>query len=308
MNAKWLDYYARVKKRVHIDRSFFRSAIVVIKLYMHFKWGSGKQTFSVDANRPSLAFFPYPAGPWYNIWLVLQNTKLHLVKDIDKADYIFIFDDATHSHAAEALPENTQATLINHRITDISKSHVSNIFETVFGYNLEVDPTKFIGKAVEKSDENGTHDGRLITCPIPLDAVNPDCCYQKFIDSSFTEKTSEDLRILCVFNHVAAVFHKHKAFEKQFGTDYLSTTVYEAGDQFSTEELTQIAKFCDVIGLDFGAIDVMRDKHDGRIYIVDVNKTCMPVLSLTYPEQYRSLAMIADMFEQYLPPPNGQIE
>jgi hypothetical protein len=38
----------------------------------------------------------------------------------------------------------------------------------------------------------------------------------------------------------------------------------------------------------------MRDKHDGRIYIVDVNKTCMPVLSLTLAQQIKSQQKIAD--------------
>ena len=39
------------------------------------------------------------------------------------------------------------------------------------------------------------------------------------------------------------------------------------------------------MNLDFGAIDVMRDKNDERIYIVDVNKTCMPVLCLSLRQQ-----------------------
>ena len=48
------------------------------------------------------------------------------------------------------------------------------------------------------------------------------------------------------------------------------------------------------MNLDFGSIDVMRDKHDGRIYIVDVNKTCMPVLCLSLKTQIKSQKKIAE--------------
>ena len=38
----------------------------------------------------------------------------------------------------------------------------------------------------------------------------------------------------------------------------------------------------------------MRDKNNGRIYIVDVNKTCMPVLSLSLNKQIECQQKIAD--------------
>ena len=112
-----------------------------------------------------------------------------------------------------------------------------------FGYNLEVDPTTFEGKVVEKSDENGMHDGRVITCPIDEGDVRADCCYQKFIDSSFSNDTCEDLRVASVFGTIAAVFHKHKTFENRFNTTYQSTTVREAEDVFSAIEEDNITRF-----------------------------------------------------------------
>jgi len=305
MASKWLTYFSAVKSRTHFDAHFIKDARVVAGLYTHFKWGKGRQTFAADAKRPTLAFFPDPVGPWYNIWLILNNTPIKVVKDAEEADYVFIFDDKTKSRAADNLPPNIEATRINDKITDISKFHVGEVFNSVFGYDIGIDPTKFEGKAVEKSDENGVHDGRIITCPIPESEMKSGYCYQRFIDSSFSGETSEDLRIACVFGEVAAVFHKHKAFDKIFSTSYLNTTVHTAQERFSPEELSLIKTFCAAMGLDFGAIDVMRDKSDGRIYIVDVNKTCMPVLSLPPAEQYRSLKMIAQSFEDNLPKPRA---
>jgi len=301
MASNWLTYFKAVKNRTHFDADFLKDARVVAKLYRHFKYGKGRRTFETGTQRPTLAFFPNPVGPWYNIWLILRNTNFKVIKDIHAADYVFIFDDKTQSDAASQLPSTVKAIRLNDKVTDISKSHVGDIFKSVFGYEIGIDPTQFEGKAVEKSDENGTHDGRIITCPIAADDVKDGYCYQRFIDSSFSGETSEDLRIACTFGQVAAVFHKHKAFDKIFSTSYLNTTVHSADERFSPEELTLIQKFCAAMGLDFGAIDVMRDKADGRIYIVDVNKTCMPVLSLPMEEQYRALKMVAQSFDQNRP-------
>lgn len=301
MPSKWLRYYQAIKTRTHFNGHFVADARVVAGLYRHFKWGKGKRSFERHEKLRTIAFYPDPVGPWYNIWLVVQNTKLKITKDIENADYVFIFHDETHSNAASQLGDDIKAVRINDKVTDISKSHVSHIFKSVFGYDIQVDPTTFIGKIVEKSDENGTHDGRIIAGPIAREDIKSGYCYQRFIDSSFSGQTSEDLRIACVFGKIGAVFHKHKAFDEIFTTSYLSTTVHEPSEKFGPEEENLIEQFCGKMGLDFGAIDVMRDKVDGKIYIVDVNKTCMPVLSLPRDAQLKSLGMISQLFTKRLP-------
>ncbi len=39
----------------------------------------------------------------------------------------------------------------------------------------------------------------------------------------------------------------------------------------SENELLNIYHFCEKIGMDYGELDVLRDRDDGRIYIVDAN-------------------------------------
>ena len=39
------------------------------------------------------------------------------------------------------------------------------------------------------------------------------------------------------------------------------------------DELNKIHRFCAKIGMDYGEVDVLRDRDDGRIYIVDANNT-----------------------------------
>ena len=51
------------------------------------------------------------------------------------------------------------------------------MFEDVFGYALDVDPTTYTGRIVKKLDENATHDGEVVDGPIPADDVAPGFVY-----------------------------------------------------------------------------------------------------------------------------------
>lgn len=234
--------------------------------------------------------------PWYNAWLLARFANLKTVNDTTQADHIFIFDDSTHSNVGATLTEHERQKSVNAHIIDISKNNVGRIFEDIFGYSLTIDPLAYNGPVVQKSDSNGTHDGIIVDCPLAPSEIVDTCAYQKLIDSTFNDHHSEDLRAAICFNEIPIVFHKYKYIEKRFGMEYARVDVRAAEDVFSNDEISHITQFCKAIGLDFGAIDVMRDKHDGRIYIVDVNKTCMPVLSLKIKEQKQALQKIAQSF------------
>ena len=280
------------RARISLDRSFFKSVLSGFQLYAYFVFVSAFRLFKSDRARQTIAFYPHNAPPWYNIWLVSQVSDLRITSDLEQADTIFVFEDETYTSSARRLTPDQRERAFNHRIEDISKTHVGSVFEKVFGYSLTVDPLTFVGQAVCKSDLNGTHDGKIIDCPIPAQEIEEGAIYQRFIDSANDGVRSEDLRTAIVKGAIPAVFHKFKSLDARFSTSYLHTDVRRADDVFSSEEQVLIAEFCGEIGLDFGCIDIMRDMKDGRIYIVDVNKTCMPVLSLSFKEQMKSLRLM----------------
>lgn len=285
-------HVAHPRARISLDRSFFRSVLSGVQLYAYFVVVSAFRLFKSDRDRKTIAFYPHNAPPWYNIWLVSQVSDLKITSDIEQADTIFVFEDETYTSSARRLTQDQRQRAFNHRIEDISKTHVGSVFEKVFGYSLTVDPLSFEGQAVCKSDLNGTHDGKIVDCPIPAQELEDGAIYQRFIDSANDGVRSEDLRTAIVKGAIPAVFHKFKSLDARFGTSYLHTDVRAANDVFSPEEQALIAEFCREIGLDFGCIDIMRDMQDDRIYIVDVNKTCMPVLSLSFKEQMKSLRLM----------------
>ena len=278
--------------RVSLDRSFFKSLSAALQLYSYLVMVGVSRIFKRNRKRQSIAFYPHSAPPWYNIWLATQVSDIQIVSDLDAANTVFVFEDETYSRAARQLTANQRARAFNDRVEDISKTHVARVFEKVFGYSLAVDPLTYEGPAVCKSDANGTHDGKIVMCPISKDDLAEGAVYQRLIDTARDGERSEDLRTNVVKGALPVIFHKFKTLEGRFGTSYLHTDVRTPGEVFSNQEQAQISAFCNEIGLDFGCVDVLRDVNDNRIYIVDVNKTCMPVLSLKFSEQLKALRLM----------------
>ena len=111
------------------------------------------------------------------------------------------------------------------------------------------------------------------------------------------------MRIAFVGGEIAVISYKYKEMDKRFVASYARVDVKDASELLSPAEIETFAKFCAAMGLDFGSVDVMRDKHDGRIYVIDVNKTCMPVLTLPLAEQMASLDKIAASLLQFIERP-----
>ena len=65
----------------------------------------------------------------------------------------------------------------------------------------------------------------------------------------------------------------------------------------SRAEQEKIAAFAAAMRLDFGGLDILRDRHDGRIYIVDANKTDMgPPAVMKAQDKLTAMRALADAF------------
>ena len=283
--GKGVIHFGQTRTDIRIDMAFVKNAIAVAKINAVISW----RRLTRRKSAYSLAFTPQIPGPWYNARYAGHLAGLRFAADIRSADCVFVFDDKTHSDAGK---QHVSSPSINAHIADISKTHVADVFEQIFGYSVGVDPMTYDGRAVQKSDTNATHAGQIVNCPLNEAELVQGCVYQKLIDSTPNGLQSEEMRVAYVGGEIPAVFYKFKDLEKRFSTVYARVDVREAKDVFSVDEIKMLNQFCAAMGLDFGALDVLRDKNDGRIYVIDVNKTCMPVLSLPIKEQMRSLDKI----------------
>ena len=178
---------------------------------------------------------------------------------------------------------------------DIRKSVVSRVFEETFGYAMTLDPLVHQGRAVEKSEGNGKHDGRIVECPMAQ--PRSDRVYQRLIDNTFDGSEHIDIRTPIVGGRIPFVYLKRRTQELRFTNENHRVDLIDADAVLSSREQAQIVAFAEAMRLDFGGLDVLRDRADGRIYIVDANKTDMgPPSALSGHEKFRAMRGIANAF------------
>lgn len=201
--------------------------------------------------------------------IVSGSEDLTFTTSKDDADITFFWSGET-----KVKNKLTGELSLNGTCTDISKSFVSIVYEKVFGVQLMVDPSKYTGLVVEKSDENAAHDGKVINCPIPSSRIDPLCVYQVAIDSSNDSVDKiEEMRVPIVGGHIPFVYKKVRSMENRFSSINLSADIVELDEVFSLDEVLKIVQFASMIGMDVGEMDILRSNTDGHIYIIDANRT-----------------------------------
>ncbi len=247
----------------------------------------------------TIAFTPERARPWYLIRNVARAAGAKLVSDASQADVVMHFEDATFSPNDPPLRLKPGAKLINYGARDVSKSNVARACAAAFGHPLAIDPRTHVGAAVEKSEINAAHDGRIVQCPMqPL----PGRAYQRIVDNrSRDASVVEDLRTCTVGGKPVCVFIKRRPLAKRFLNTNTEVLLRKPEEVYSAEEIAQIGAFAREIGLDWGGVDVLRDRNDGRLYIVDANKTDMgPPITLNLPDKLVATRMLAKAFRDFV--------
>jgi len=236
--------------------------------------------------RPRIWFAPDLPRPWYLMRGAAMWSGIDIAGKPQDADAAIYFDDSTTG----APPAISCARRLNQACTDISKSHVADVFAEVFGYSLTVDPTAVHGEVVEKPEKNGVHGGRIVMAPL---RPRPGFTYQRVVDTRDDEGCCRDLRTPVAGGVPVVVWIKVKTAEGRFSIVNRSARLADPADVYSREELRLIGAFAHRMGLDWGGLDILRDRGDGRIYIVDVNKTDLgPVIALPWRDKFVSMTRL----------------
>ncbi len=246
----------------------------------------------------TIAFTPERARPWYFVWAASRIAGGRLSKDTSTADVIMHFEDATITPNKAPLKLKRSARLINFGCPDVSKTRTGAAFEATFGYPLALEPTEHAGLGVEKSEINGAHDGHVIQCPAHR---LPGRAYQRLIDNRGGDLAMvDDLRTCTVNGEAICVFIKRRPLAKRFQNTNTEVLFRMPAEVFSADEMAKIAAFTKEIGLDWGAIDVLRHRADGKLYIVDANKTDMgPPIALPLADKMKATRLLAEAFRSY---------
>jgi len=238
---------------------------------------------------PRIWFTPQRPRPWYLVWAAMAWAGARIARSPEQADAAMFFEDA----ALGLSPNSGPAARFNYGCTDVTKSHVGRVFEEVFGYPLALDPALATGPVVEKGEANGVHDGRVVEAPCP---ARPDKTYQRLVDNTAAcGRFVDDLRTPCVGGAPVLVFIKRRPTSDRFANHNSSVALTTPEAVFSPEEIATIGRFCAAMQLDWGGLDILRDRASGRLYVVDVNKTDMgPPIALPLAEKLAATRLLGD--------------
>ncbi|WP_443750063.1 hypothetical protein [Asticcacaulis solisilvae] len=257
-------------------------------LYLAVLYGVAAWRLVSGRQRKRIWFAPDRPRPWYLVRGAAIWSGIDVAATPETADAAIYFDDSTtgHAPAVHAAPKR-----LNHGCTDISKSRVASVFEEVFGYPLTVDPEKVSGEIVEKPEKNGVHAGRIVMAPL---RPKTGFTYQRVVDTRDTQGCCHDLRTPCAGGRPVVVWIKVKTPEGRFSINNRSAVLADPARVYTSEERERMRVFCERMGLDWGGLDILRDRNDGRIYIVDVNKTDLgPVIALSWRDKVVSMHRLA---------------
>ncbi len=238
-------------------------------------------------------FTPARPRPWYVVWsaATLSGVRIATMRKRSRCGLLL------RGRHGRSPARYRRGEAINAGCCDISKSRVAAGFEQAAGYPLAIDATTFAGVAVEKSEINGRHDGRLVSCPL-IPQIGK--AYQVFVDSSDGDDAF-DFRTTIIDRKPLFVLVKTRPVADRFSIHNATVTFKPLQEAFSPSDIALITRFAEQMKLDWAAIDVLRDRASGRIYIVDVNKTDTgPAVDLSRKDRERLKAAISHAFREMI--------
>lgn len=233
----------------------------------------------------------------YSLTLIACRLGLRLTTD-HRREYVA----AMHWHDTTIRPSNPlleklagSVSVINLRGNDISKTRVDAAMRDAFGYGLAVDPLATSGLIVEKADANALHDGRIVDGPVA--ALTAGRVYQRLIQGRVAGGLVEEIRVPVVGERVPFVHLKYKPANDPLALS-VRGGIAAPSAVLAEEEIESLLQFARIMGIDFGELDVMRDRADGRVYVFDANNTpCLRFVGVSAGDRRATIDRLAAAFE-----------
>jgi hypothetical protein len=213
---------------------------------------------------------------------------------------IFLWRDETFMPGLDPTEVGESWVVVNGECLDISKERVQDVHQLVFDYSLAVDPMKFQGRMLRKSNLNGAHNGTEVIGP--LKELKQGAIYQRIVDNTPVEIPREieklpgvvcDIRVPIFGQHADFVYLKYRAKATRYSNSNAFVRIVEIHSVFSAQECNIINAFCREFKLDYGEIDIVRDANDGK-YIFSMSIKHRLVLLTAYRKGSISM-LLCDM-------------
>ena len=259
-----------------------------------------RQLHGFQPARRSLTVLTYPGSITYDPDVLLGKLCAALGYRVTtnprrRFDVAVKYHDDTFTDPAilSAIPAGKP--VINAQSLDISKERVDREVEAAFGVSTLLDPTTHVGPMVEKPNLNSLQGRALVMGPKePL----PGFVYQRLIDSTTGDGRYIEYRVPVHDGRFPLVYRKTMQEETRFTKVAERAEIIGPEADFSADELGRIRQVCRAMGLDYGELDVIRDRESGVPIIIDVNHTPFGALKgLTEDGRRRAIATLAASFQ-----------
>lgn len=209
-----------------------------------------------------ILIYPDKLAEIAKVKMILNYLKYPYTYD-HKKNYNVVFNSSLA--AKHEFKLKTNKFVINGKCNDVTKVNVDRLWGKITGRTLIVNPLDRKSYCIEKPDVQGENDGKIVKCPYhPKNGM----IYQKIVDTRKDVETMQDIRVVIARNDIVMTILKPK---KQMFRNLYEFEFVNKKDVFENWEISEILKFSNEIGLDFGELDVLRSNFDDKIYVVDVN-------------------------------------
>lgn len=241
--------------------------------------------------------------------LTVLNPMIIQYSPWEKYDVLINWQDLTHnsintdSYINEAFAYTGlrgPSIRINLQCNDISKKSIGLANKAVLGYELDIDPSIYEGLVVCKSDANATHDGSIIKCPIDINRIQQLKTYNVLIDNTDGEWVY-DMRMIYMGQILDFFYLKWRPIGERFSNTNSHVEIKDTLSYFDQNEIQNLNSICKQLRLDYGEVDVLRDRKTKKIYLVDVAKTpAGPPNGLPWSEARKAIQKMSVAFANNL--------
>jgi hypothetical protein len=216
---------------------------------------------------------PVPPPPESVVSKLCKHLGYQIVADASsRADLALYWDPATwRQPPPDLLRLASGIPILNVDCHDFSKHRVNDVHQQVFGRSLRVDPRVHGGAFVVKSDQNAKHDGRIVSHGTESPAAG--FIYQRVVNNEVGDGMVVDLRTPIIGSRIPLVYKLYRPVTHRFDVDDARAEIVETSDVYSDDELRLLRQFATGMGMDYGELDVLRDRESGEIWVVDANPT-----------------------------------
>ena len=230
-------------------------------------------------------FYPHELVPTAVITHVLKYLGIGVTNNPSKADLKFHWDykDVNAGHEG----------WINGRCKNVEKWYVDKIFTEIFGYSSLIDPSK-PGICIKKNNKQCSKSGGLIVTPCKAE---PGYIYQRYIDN-VNGDYREVIRLITSKKDMMIHTKLMKGLVRDGREHCIDVKVDWDKSLLSVDEREKTIKFTEIMGMEWGELDALRDRNNGKLYIIDVNN--IPAIQSVdkIKERNRFMKELSEMFKK----------